>query len=299
MFPAGVTHWCYPLVLPAGNGVRLLPIMIHPLTTGRLLSTLLRSTLLLSAPLVALLCSLTYRLAPPPPALLSPHSFVVLPRRMAPLVAPPTRYDYVMMQREVKIETQLTDEASFHDTVIKSNDIWIVDAMAPWCGPCQALKPTLRKLSSSMNGLGVRIAMVDCTTTRIAVCAMSTHYPSLWLFPRGPKAGVESAQLLTISREHGHGAAGMLHIFEMVVKATLAWSPPSKGEIRRRIARFYKKHNPAKLDELEEQFTKYAGREEALLEAIHKKYGVPLPKDDNDVEEDGVVIMSESWKDEL
>jgi hypothetical protein len=128
---------------------------------------------------------------------------------------------------------------------------------------------------------------------------MSTHYPSLWLFPRGPKAGVESAQLLTISREHGHGAAGMLHIFEMVVKATLAWSPPSKGEIRRRIARFYKKHNPAKLDELEEQFTKYAGREEALLEAIHNKYGVPLPKDDNDVEEDGVVIMSESWKDEL
>ena len=67
------------------------------------------------------------------------------------------------------------------------------------------------------------------------------------------------------------------------------------AEIRRRIARFYKRHNPGKIGDLEDVFSKYRGREMPLLEAIHQKYRVPMePFSEEDPDE-----LDESWKLEL
>jgi len=43
------------------------------------------------------------------------------------------------------------DDAKFKDFVGKSK-IALIDFYADWCGPCQALKPTIEELSEEMKG---------------------------------------------------------------------------------------------------------------------------------------------------
>ena len=46
---------------------------------------------------------------------------------------------------------QKINQSSFEQT-IQDNEVVLVDFYADWCGPCQALHPTLEKLSKEYSG---------------------------------------------------------------------------------------------------------------------------------------------------
>ncbi|GMT31387.1 hypothetical protein PFISCL1PPCAC_22684, partial [Pristionchus fissidentatus] len=53
-------------------------------------------------------------------------------------------------------------EANFQNKVIKSDEIWIVEFYAPWCGHCKNLVPEYKKLATALKGV-VKVGAVDMT----------------------------------------------------------------------------------------------------------------------------------------
>ena len=56
---------------------------------------------------------------------------------------------------------RLTD-ANYEELVMNSNDVWMVEFYAPWCGFCKSLAPEYKIAAKHLLGK-VKLGKVDCT----------------------------------------------------------------------------------------------------------------------------------------
>lgn len=78
------------------------------------------------------------------------------------------------------------DENTFGQLKRKpSNELWVVDFFAPWCGPCQRLAPQWRALGKQMAQFQqVKIAQVDCEANHEICNSQNVRsYPTIRLYP--------------------------------------------------------------------------------------------------------------------
>ena len=75
----------------------------------------------------------------------------------------------------------VTDES--FDSVIKDNDLILIDFWAPWCGPCQKMSPILDDIS---NEHGLLIGKINIDENTVEADKFSiTSIPTLVLFKGG------------------------------------------------------------------------------------------------------------------
>ena len=74
------------------------------------------------------------------------------------------------MKGDSKDVIELTD-SNFKETVLDSNDMWLVEFYAPWCGHCQRLAPEWARAATELKGK-VKLGALDATVHTI----MSNKY---------------------------------------------------------------------------------------------------------------------------
>ena len=67
----------------------------------------------------------------------------------------------IYLQADPDAVVELTD-SNFEDMVIKSEDIWLVEFFAPWCGHCKNLAPHWAQAATELKGK-VKLGAVDAT----------------------------------------------------------------------------------------------------------------------------------------
>ncbi|CAF3609700.1 unnamed protein product [Rotaria sordida] len=89
---------------------------------------------------------------------------------------------------EGKDTIELTD-SNFDSTVIDSEDMWLVEFMAPWCGHCKNLAPEWARAATELKGK-VKLGVVDATVhTQLAQRYGIQGFPTIKFFPSGRKDG--------------------------------------------------------------------------------------------------------------
>lgn len=82
---------------------------------------------------------------------------------------------------------ELTDD-NFDKLVLKSDDIWLVEFYAPWCGHCKNLAPHWAKAASELKGK-VKLGALDATVHTSKASQYGIQgYPSIKFFPAGTKS---------------------------------------------------------------------------------------------------------------
>jgi protein disulfide-isomerase A6 len=84
------------------------------------------------------------------------------------------------------------DDENFDSTVMNSDDIWLIEFYAPWCGHCKTLAPKWKKVATKLLGK-VKLAKIDAEKNKVAAARFSvSSYPTIKVFEKGPKS-VEKA----------------------------------------------------------------------------------------------------------
>ena len=81
---------------------------------------------------------------------------------------------------------QLTD-SNFEDKVLGSDEMWLVEFFAPWCGHCKNLAPEWAKAATQLKGK-VHVAAVDATEHRVLASRFGIQgFPTIKFFNSGKK----------------------------------------------------------------------------------------------------------------
>ncbi|XP_071505996.1 protein disulfide-isomerase A6 homolog [Diadema antillarum] len=82
---------------------------------------------------------------------------------------------------------ELTD-SNFEEKVLNSNDLWLVEFFAPWCGHCKRLAPEFGKAATELKGK-VKLGAVDATVHTVISSRFQVQgYPTLKFFGAGKKS---------------------------------------------------------------------------------------------------------------
>jgi len=85
---------------------------------------------------------------------------------------------------------ELTD-ANFDKLVMKSDDMWLVEFFAPWCGHCKNLAPHWKSAASKLKGK-VKLGAVDATVHQALAQRYGIQgYPTIKYFKAGKKGSPE------------------------------------------------------------------------------------------------------------
>lgn len=81
----------------------------------------------------------------------------------------------------------LTD-SNFKELVLESDDLWLVEFYAPWCGHCKNLEPHWAKAASELKGK-VKLGALDATVHTVMASRYDVKgYPTIKTFPSGTKS---------------------------------------------------------------------------------------------------------------
>uniref|UniRef100_A0A2K6VWD9 protein disulfide-isomerase n=1 Tax=Onchocerca volvulus TaxID=6282 RepID=A0A2K6VWD9_ONCVO len=85
---------------------------------------------------------------------------------------------------------QLT-KLNFNSEVLKSDEIWIVEFFAPWCGHCQQLVPEYTKLANALKGI-FKVGAVDMTQHQSVGAPYNVQgFPTIKIFGANKKVPVD------------------------------------------------------------------------------------------------------------
>lgn len=80
----------------------------------------------------------------------------------------------------------LTD-SNFKELVLDSEDLWLVEFYAPWCGHCKNLEPHWAKAATELKGK-VKVGALDATVHQVMASRYQVQgYPTIKMFPSGKK----------------------------------------------------------------------------------------------------------------
>lgn len=98
------------------------------------------------------------------------------------------------------------DDSNFDSLIMNSNDMWLVEFYAPWCGHCKNLEPEWNVAATELKGK-VKVAKLDATTNqKVAGRYDIKGYPTIKIFPPGPKNNVKPENY-----EGGRDSAQIVH----------------------------------------------------------------------------------------
>ena len=80
----------------------------------------------------------------------------------------------------------LTD-SNFEKTVINSDEMWLVEFYAPWCGHCKNLAPHWAQAATELKGK-IKVAKIDATQEKVVSSKYGIQgFPTIKFFPSGRK----------------------------------------------------------------------------------------------------------------